>query len=161
MSVKTHNRLRLAREIQRLGSLSFFPCDYCASIGHDCLVMDSRPKCAECTRRGRPCVGVSWESLDRARSKLRRDIRKTNKESAALAAQLAALTAKAARLQQTLDDTERRASQKADCLAMELGSDNDGTEDETGPPDINQIIEGLPNEFWQELSSPSDQITSS
>ncbi len=154
MSAKTKNRLRLAKEIQLLGTLSVFSCNYCASIGCDCFVMESRPKCDKCTRRGRPCVSVSWETLDRTRAQLRRDISKETKK-------LAALAAKITRLQQTLDHADNRASQKADCLAMELGSDNDGTEDETGPPDINQIIEGLPNEFWQELSSPSDQITSS
>ena len=35
---------------------------------------DSRLKCAECTRRGKPCVSLSWESLNATRDNLREEL---------------------------------------------------------------------------------------
>ena len=133
MSAKKFNRLRNTKEIQLSGSLSSFPCEYCHSLRLSCFTMESRLKCDKCTRRGRPCVAVSWESLDRTRLQLQKEISTANTE-------LGALAAKIVRLQKTLDQADRRASQKADCLAAELGSDNDGTEDENDPQTLLHFV---------------------
>ena len=166
MLSKSSNRLRISKEIQIGGVPAPFPCDFCASRGLNCFVMESRPKCDKCTRRGRPCVGVSWESLDRTRLSLRKEISKAMKEMskandalAAKHAELAALSSKVVRLQKTLDQADRRASQKADCLAAELGSDNDGTEDEIDP--MSQLVDSMLPSFWDSILVPPQNVKAS
>lgn len=78
-----------------------FPCESYASHGVVWFVMGSRPKCDQCTRRGRPCVGVSWESLDRTRLSIRKQIRNANNELVAKHAELAALSSEVVGLQMT------------------------------------------------------------
>ena len=160
MLPKNSNRLWIAKEIQLGGVLSSFPCDYCASRGVDCFVMEPRPKCDKCTHRGHPCVGVSWESLDRTRLSLQKQISRANSDLAAKHAELAALSSKVMRLQKTLDQADHRATEKADCLAAELGSDNDGTEDEA-PPELSQFVDSLSPSFWDSIVSPPQNVEAS
>ena len=54
--------------------------------------------------------------------------------------ELDVLTVKIIRLQKTLDQADRHASQKADCLTAELDSDNDGTEDENDPQTLLHFV---------------------
>ena len=62
-------------------------------------------------------------------------------------AELDALAVKIIRLQKTLDQANRRASQKADCLAAELDSDNDGTEDENDPQILSHFVDSMSSFF--------------
>ena len=159
MLPKSSSRLRLAKQIRLTGDPAVFPCEYCALRCLDCFIMapgpdpKSKPKCDKCTRCGRPCVGVSWESLDRTRLSLRKEISKANND-------LAALSAKVVRLQRTLDQADNCASEKVDCLAAELGSDNDGTEDEA-PPDLSQFVDSLSPSFWDSIASPPQNVKAS
>jgi len=50
-------------------------------------------------------------------------------------------------LQKTLDQADRCASQKADCLAVELDSDNDGTEDENDPQALSHFVDSMSSFF--------------
>ena len=140
MSAKKFNHLRNTKEIQFSGSLSSFFCEYCHSLRLSCFIMKSCPKCDKCTQRGRPCVAVLWESLDRTRLQLQKEISTTNTE-------LGALASKIVRLQKTLDQADRCASQKADCLAVKLGSDNDGTEDENDPQTLSHFVDSMSSSF--------------
>jgi len=59
-------------------------------------------------------------------------------------------------LQKTLDQADRCASQKADCLAVELDSDNDGTEDENDPQALSHFVDSMSSFFWDSISLPQD-----
>jgi hypothetical protein len=59
-----------------------------------------------------------------------------SKEISTANAELDVLAFKIVCLQKTLDQANRCASQKADCLAVELDSDNDEIENENDPQNI-------------------------
>ena len=154
MLSKSKNRLCLSATILRKGSPSSIPCDLCAGIGLSCITMSGHPKCAECVHRGRPCVGLSLDSLESTRIKVERDL------SEALDEQLPQLLARIARLRKVLKQTENRIDTKATCLAQELADDNDGTEDDA-PQTLSQFLDQMPNEFWQSVSSPPQTAATS
>jgi len=58
-------------------------------------------------------------------------------------AELDTLTFKIVCLQKTLDQADRYALQKADCLAVELNSDNDGTEDENDSQTLLHFVNSM------------------
>ena len=150
-SPKAANRLRLYNTIVRDGDPAVTACLLCSSLLVACVRMN-HPKCAECVRRGRPCVGASWESLDRTRDKLESDLSLAEEE-------LARALAKVARLRKTLSHTKSKVAEKALCLVQELSADNDGTEDEV-LPDLSQFMKELPDDFWRSVASPSALVGS-
>jgi len=142
-SSKTRNRLRLYQSISKDGDPVSTACLHCSNLSILCMKMENHPKCAECVRRGRPCVGVSWESLDRTRDKLESDLSVAEEE-------LARALARVARLRKTLKHTKDKVAEKALCLARELADDNDGVsgdEDDPGPSNL------LSLDFWDSLIS--------
>ena len=54
---------------------------------------DNKLKCAVCTRRGRSCVSVSWESLNMSQDNLREDVAADKATCDALFKQLATVQA--------------------------------------------------------------------
>jgi len=62
-------------------------------------------------------------------------------------AELGALAFKIVRLQKTLNQANRCALQKADCLAVELDSDNDETEDENDPQALLHFVDSMSSFF--------------
>jgi len=62
-------------------------------------------------------------------------------------AELGALASKIICLQKTLDQANRCALQKADCLAVELGSDNNETEDENDPQALSHFVDSMSSFF--------------
>jgi len=131
-SVSTKNRLRRALEIERAGKESEFPCDLCISINHKCIRMSSagKARCAHCTRRGRSCVSVSWESLDRTRDDLQAKISSDEKARDQLAHQLSEMIMRIERNRKVLKQAESRAANKLECLEDEMqasGEDLDAT----------------------------------
>lgn len=114
-SSSTKNRLRLAAEIHRNGRPVDIPCDRCFSSGHTCIAMEnaSRLRCSECVRLGRPCVNLSWESLDRTREEYQRKIDEDEEE-------LAKLLTRLMRNKKILRQAENRAQKKAQCLTNEM-----------------------------------------
>ncbi len=139
------NRRRLAAEIDTQGSPVVLQCQRCFFSSSPCMIMSSHPACAECTRHGKPCVGLSWDSLDRTREKLSKDLQAAEEEQAILSAQEAALAARIARLRKTLNQAQSRAKEKALCLAKELADNNDDTEN-TASPSLDQIVVNLPKD---------------
>ncbi len=157
------NRLRAAKEITISGSPPDLACVYCSNHSILCVVMESHSKCAECTRRGRPCVGVTWESLDRVRDKLESEILQAEEGQARLLEEQSRLFAKLARLRKTLRQTQDRAKQKTLCLLKEMGDDNDGDEEAPQPETLSQLFDNMPNDFWQSnpVASPPQSVEAS
>lgn len=119
MSRSSQNRLRLASEIQRNGRPVDFPCEHCFLADSVCIAMEnsSRLKCSECVRRGKPCVGLSWSSLDKTREEYQK---KVDEDEELLATVMARLL----RNKKILRQAEVRAKRKAECLMEEM--DNEG-----------------------------------
>jgi hypothetical protein len=118
MSLSRQRALRLSSEIRRNGCLSPIACDHCLAANIDCYVMpsqgsNSRLKCAECVRLARPCVNLSWESLDKTREEY---AKKVEEDEALLATVLLRLM----RNKKILKQAEERAKRKAQCLASEM-----------------------------------------
>jgi len=142
-SSKTHNRLRLYQSISKDGDPVSTACLHCSNLSILCMKMENHPKCAECVCRGRPCVGVLWESLDHTRNKLKSNLSVAEEE-------LAQALARVACLRKTLKHTKDKVAEKALCLARELANDNDGVsrdEDDPGPSNL------LFSNFWDGLIS--------
>lgn len=115
-SQSRQNQLRLALEIRRANTISPISCDLCLSRGIDCYVMPSsgnRLKCSECTRIGRPCVNLSWSSLDKTREEY---VKKVEEDEKLLAEVMIRLL----RNKKILKQAEERAQKKALCLASEM-----------------------------------------
>jgi len=119
-SASTKNRLRLAAEIQRNGRPVDIPCDRCFLSGHSCIAMAnaSRLRCSECVRLGRPCVNLSWESLDRTREEYQRKVDEDE-------AELAVILSRLMRNKKILRQAEHRAAKKALCLSNEMEAAGD------------------------------------
>ncbi len=109
------NRLRLAVEIQRNGFPSDFPCEYCCGHDRSCIIMPhaGRAKCSECVRRGKPCVSLSWGSLDRTREEYKKKVEEDEEK-------LAEVLARLLRNKKILRQAEERAAKKAECLSSEM-----------------------------------------
>ena len=73
----------------------------------------NRLKCAECVRVGRPCVNLSWESLDKTRVEYEKKVEEDEKL-------LADVIARLLRNKKILAQAKDRAAKKAECLANEL-----------------------------------------
>jgi hypothetical protein len=73
----------------------------------------SRLKCAECTKAGKPCVNMSWSSLDKTREEYEKKV----EEDESL---LATVIARLIRNKKILKQANDRARQKALCLANEM-----------------------------------------
>jgi hypothetical protein len=112
-SAHRKNQLRLALEIQRNGFTSPIECDYCLLHSKVCIIMPGGLKCSECTRIGRPCVNMSWESLDRTRDEY-------SKKVEADEALLAEVVLRLMRNKKILKQAEERAKKKTICLSNEM-----------------------------------------
>ena len=79
------------------------------------MVMEgsSRLKCSECVRQGRPCVNLSWASLDRTREEYRKKVEADEEE-------LQRVLSRLLRNKKILRQAEERAKKKAQCLMSEL-----------------------------------------
>jgi len=142
-SSKTRNRLCLYQSISKDGDPVSTACLHCSNLSILCVKMENHPKCAECVRRGRPCVGVSWESLNHTRDKLESNLSVAEEELARALARVACLC-------KTLKHTKDKVAEKALCLACELADDNDGVsgdEDDPGPSNLSSL------NFWDGLIS--------
>lgn len=143
-SESTLKKRRLESEIKQYGVAVDIPCDRCFWSGCPCVVMDSskRLKCAECVRQGKACVNLSWESLDRTRTRLRKEIDDDEEE-------LARVMARLMRNKKILRQADDRAKRKAECLASELEAAGEpGLED---CPAADATV-GLSPAVWESLA---------
>ena len=124
----TISRTQLAAQIRDRSFVSRTPCDFCVLCGCPCFQMlgeDNKLKCAACTRRGRSCVSVSWESLNMSRDNLREDVAADEATRDALFEQLATVQACLSRKRKVLEGAEVRARQKLQCLVKEMELDGE------------------------------------
>ncbi len=87
--------------------------------------MSDKLKCSECTRLGRPCVSVSWGSLDKSRESLKASLSRDEEERDRLLERLAELQARLARNRKVLEQTNERAAAKLNCLVQEMEADGE------------------------------------
>jgi hypothetical protein len=112
-------QLRLASEIFQANTIADVACDWCFLNNRSCYVMPNSPlKCAECTRQGKPCVNMSWASLDKTREEYRAKVDADEKL-------LAEVISRLLRNKKILAQAEERARRKALCLASEMEADGD------------------------------------
>ena len=85
--------------IHDCGMMTASPCNFCVLRGLNCVKMsgDEKLKCAKCTRRGKPCVSLSWASLDTSCNNLHEDLVVDEVEWDALLEYLSKVQASAAR----------------------------------------------------------------
>jgi len=62
-------------------------------------------------------------------------------------AELGALATKIVQLQKTLNQMNHHATEKTDCLAAELDSDNDETENENDSFNMQQLVDSMSFSF--------------
>lgn len=116
MSSSHVRNLRLGLEIRSANVPAETPCNRCFFDGLACYIMPDAPKrmkCAECTKAGKPCVNMSWESLDRTREEYRKKV----EDDETL---LATVIARLLRNKKILKQAEERARHKALGLANEM-----------------------------------------
>ena len=126
-SISSRNRIRASREIERLGVIAQVPCDRCYRDNVACIMMEdssSKSKCAACTRRGKPCVSVPWENLDRTRDELEHKIDQESARQSELLLQLQESCARLDRFRKVLRQAEERAKAKTICLLEEIGQED-------------------------------------
>lgn len=112
-SLSTRSRIRLCQEIEKYGVEPPWSCDNCVLTGSRCIAMPERLRCSECVRKGRSCVSLSWEGLDRTRDDLSKKIAADEKI-------LAEVMMRLLRNRALLAQADKRAKDKAACLDVEL-----------------------------------------
>ena len=116
----------------------------------------SDSKCAECTRRGRPCVRTSWEALDRCRDKLSEEIAADEKEREELYQKLSEIQARIERKKKIRAQAERQAQEKMRCLTQELEASGElPSVDQLASLDSDLELHGISSPFqWSFTDDP-------
>ena len=124
MSPQSENRLRAYNEIVKYGRPVEFPCDRCFFAGRPCIVMEgsTRLKCAECRKQNKPCVNLSWSSLDKTREECRKKIEEDEQL-------LSEVMSRLLRNRKILQQADERAKRKAACLVSELDEEPEEVDD--------------------------------
>ena len=86
---------------------------------------DKKLKCAECTHRGKPCVSLSWASLDTSRDNLCEDLAVDEAEWDTLLECLSEVQASVARKRKVLEQVEGHARKKLHCLVEEMEAEGE------------------------------------
>ena len=110
------NRIRLASEIDRYGTLVDFACERCCCTSKPCIVMEdssSRLKCSKCVRAGKSCVNMSWASLDRTREDLSSKVAEDE-------AVLATVITRLLRNKKMLKKVDAKTKRKTQCLLFDI-----------------------------------------
>ena len=119
--------LRLSLDIHDRGVVTASPCDFCVLRGLNCVKMPGNEnlKCAECTRQGKPCVSLSWASLNTSCNNLREDLVGDEAEWDTLLECLSKVQARVARKRKVLEQVEGRARKKLCCLVEEMEAEGE------------------------------------
>ena len=128
---KSHqSRLKAYRRIKKLSSISAFPCERCYFSNRSCFVMPSsgrsRLHCVECRRRGRRCVEISWDAVDRSVTNAQEEVRRSESEYWDTAQRLSQLQAQLSEKRQVLEAARQRATEQLRCLKAELDAEGEG-----------------------------------
>ena len=120
---RVKERSQLVRNILRFNHLAEYPCQFCTDHLLPCYTMPSSSrqkslKCTECISRGRPCVEMSWPRLERVQDDLESKIQKDTEA-------LLELVRRIDRNKALLEQAQRRAEDKQECLVRELEADGE------------------------------------
>nr|POE89773.1 hypothetical protein CFP56_20242 [Quercus suber] len=124
-SLSRTNALKKSARIIKFGRPQVHPCDRCHSSGIECIVMPGELKCAECTRRARPCVKTSWAALDHARDKLSDDIAADEKQREHLIAELSNTQTRLEQKRRARAEADRQAEEKMQQLLCQMEPSRD------------------------------------
>ena len=161
MLSKSSSCLALAKTILQFGIISSTACECCSLTFKVCICMKGRSKCAECTCRDRPCVLMFLESLNCVHKKLKFQLNKAEVKHAAQLNILQHLNSKILCLHTTIRQNKLCAVQKAQCVAAELDSDNNGiTDDETSsePANFDFLLQVMSFGFFNNLEPSSQTV---
>lgn len=150
-SSSRQDTLRLALEIQRNGIEAVVPCDLCFSSGSKCIAMPDhgqRLKCSECVRKGRPCVNMSWQSLDKTREEYQKKVDDDEKL-------LAEVMARLLRNKKILKQANERATKKMLCLAGELRNAGEEVDEMIDCPAADALV-GFSPAMWETMALVDD-----
>ena len=86
---------------------------------------DKKLKCAECTRWRKPCVSLSWASLNTSRNNLCEDLVVDEVEWDTLLECLSKVQASVACKRKVLEQVESRAQKKLRCLVEEMEAEGE------------------------------------
>ncbi len=143
------NRIRLASEIDRYGTLVDFACERCCCTSKPCIVMEdssSRLKCSKCVRASKPCVNMSWASLDRTREDLSSKVAKDE-------AVLATVITRLLRNKKMLKEVDAKAKRKTQCLLF--GMEESNATESPNCPAANALV-GASSTIWSSLAMLDD-----
>ena len=103
--------LHLSLDIHDRGVMTASPCNFCVLRGLNCVKMPGNEnlKCAKCTHQGKPCVSLSWASLDTSHNNLREDLAGDEVEWDTLLECLSEVQARVARKRKVLEQVEGHA----------------------------------------------------
>ena len=82
-------------------------------------------KCAKCTCQGKPCVSLSWASLDTSHNNLREDLVVDEAEWDTLLERLSEVQASMARKRKVLEQVEGHTRKKLCCLVEEMEAEGE------------------------------------
>ena len=130
MPPKSHasaGHLCLSLDIHDHGMVTASPCDFCVLRGLNCVKMPGNKnlKCAKCTRQGKPCVSLSWASLDTSRNNLHEDLARDEAEWDTLLECLSEVQARVACKRKVLEQVEGCARKKLHCLVEEMEAEGE------------------------------------
>lgn len=146
-SSSRQDTLRLAFEIQRNGLEVPVPCDLCFTSGSKCIAMPDhgqRLKCSECVRKGRPCVNMSWQSLDKTREEYQKKVDDDEKL-------LAEVMVRLLRNKKILNHANERATKKMMCLAGELRDSGEEVDASADCPAADALV-GFSPAMWETMA---------
>ena len=81
---------------------------------------DAILKCAECTRRDKPCVDMSWEATERLEDRTREELSVEERRCDELLEQLSVVQARMTRKRKMLEQAQKRADEQTKCLVREM-----------------------------------------
>ena len=130
MPPKSHasaGHLHLSLDICDHGVMTASPCNFCVLRGLDCVKMpgNKKLKCAECTHQGKPCVSLSWASLNTSHNNLREDLAGDEVEWDTLLECLSKVQAHVACKQKVLEQVEGCTQKKLCCLVKEMEAEGE------------------------------------
>lgn len=141
----TVRKHRLHKEILSANTIAEDPCADCYLENRECFIMPgSGLKCAECVRMGRPCVNMSWSSLDKTREEYEKKVEEDEKE-------LAAVIARLLRDKRILAQAKERARKKTVCLAAEMEAEGESVHAETVNCPAADALVGYSATMWSTL----------
>ena len=103
------------------------PCNFCILHGLNCVKMPGNEnlKCAKCTHQGKPCVSLSWASLDTSHNNLHENLAGDEVERDTLLECLSEVQARVTRKRKVLEQVEGCARKKLCCLVEEMEAEGE------------------------------------